>query len=73
MEFAPKEWWASTVEFWRETKSEMKKVAWPARAEVISTTLVVIAATVFFGVYLWGCDLLFFNLIDFLFKRFGAA
>ena len=29
--------------------------------------------TVVFAVYLWGCDLVFFKLIDLLFHNFGAA
>ena len=35
----------------------MKKVTWPARPEVYSTTIVVIITTVFFGFYLYGLDL----------------
>jgi preprotein translocase subunit SecE len=34
------------------------KVAWPTRAEVWSTTVVVLIAVLFFGFYLWGVDLL---------------
>lgn len=73
MEFQPKEWWQKTVEFWRETRSEIKKVSWPARAEVIGTTGVVIVAVILFGVYLWLCDLVFYRAIDLLFRRFGAG
>lgn len=69
----PREWWLTTRDFFRDTNSEMKKVTWPARPEVVGTTVVVIAATVVFAVYLWGCDLIFFKLIDFLFTRFGAG
>ena len=69
----PKQWWLSTREFWRDTSSEMKKVTWPNRQEVVGTTVVVIAATVVFAVYLWGCDIVFYKAIDFLFKKFGAG
>jgi preprotein translocase subunit SecE len=69
----PKQWWLSTKEFFRDTQSEMKKVTWPTRTEVVGTTVVVIVATIIFAVYLWGCDLLFFKMIDFLFTRFGAS
>ena len=44
--------------FFSEVKAELKKVTWPPKQEVISTTIVVIATTVFFGFYLWGLDLL---------------
>jgi preprotein translocase subunit SecE len=42
--------------FFSEVRAELKKVTWPPRQEVISTTIVVIATTVFFGFYLWGLD-----------------
>jgi preprotein translocase subunit SecE len=69
----PKQWWLSTRDFYRDTSSEMKKVTWPTRPEIVNTTIVVIVATLVFAVYLWGCDVLFFKAIDFLFKKFGAA
>ena len=43
--------------FLSETRAELKKVTWPARPEVYSTTIVVIITTVFFGFYLYGLDL----------------
>ena len=51
----------------------MKKVTWPGKNEVIGTTAVVIAATIVFALFLWGCDVVFFKAIDFLFTRFGAG
>jgi preprotein translocase subunit SecE len=69
----PRQWWIITRDFFRETNAEMKKVTWPNRNEVVGTTVVVIVATVVFAVYLWGCDLLFYRAIDFLFKKFGAS
>jgi preprotein translocase SecE subunit len=42
-----------------EVRTELKKVTWPGKDEVYTTTLIVIATTVFFGFYLWGLDLLF--------------
>jgi len=69
----PKQWWLTTKEFWRDTNSEMKKVTWPSRSEVVGTTVVVLVATVVFALFLWGCDLVFYKAIDFLFSRFGAS
>ena len=69
----PREWWLSTRDFFRDTNSEMKKVTWPARPEVVGTTIVVIISTIIFAVYLWGCDQVFFYLITSMFKRFGAG
>ena len=42
----------NTRDFIQETRVEMKKVTWPRREEVISTTGVVIATVAFFGVFL---------------------
>ena len=39
-------------EFLSEVKSELKKVTWPGRREVLNTTMVVIVAVFFFGIYL---------------------
>ncbi|HEU4886978.1 MAG TPA: preprotein translocase subunit SecE [Thermoanaerobaculia bacterium] len=69
----PKQWWLSMKEFFRDTQSEMKKVTWPTKNEVVGTTVVVIAATLVFALFLWGCDLVFYKAIDFLFTRFGAS
>jgi preprotein translocase subunit SecE len=69
----PKEWAVTTRDFFRDTAGEMKKVTWPSRQEVVGTTLVVLVAVFIFGVYLWGCDLLFYRAIDLLFTRFGAG
>ena len=43
-------------EFYHAVKLEMAKTTWPTRAEVWSTTVVVLIAIVFFGFYLWGVD-----------------
>ncbi len=69
----PREWITTVREGWNNVIAEMKKVTWPNRSEVVGTTVVVIVATVVFAVYLWGCDLIFFKLIDVLFHNFGAA
>jgi len=45
--------------FFVEVRNELKKVTWPGRQEVETTTVVVIATTVFFGFYLFGLDLVF--------------
>jgi preprotein translocase subunit SecE len=69
----PKQWIASTREFFRDTNGEMKKVTWPSKNEVVGTTAVVIVATIVFALFLWGCDVVFYKAIDFLFTRFGAS
>ena len=60
-------------EFLREVRNELKRVTWPSRKEVYATTVVVILTSMFFGVYLWGLDLMFSELISRLFRWLGAA
>jgi preprotein translocase subunit SecE len=69
----PAQWVSSVKEFFRDTQSEMKKVTWPTKNEVVGTTTVVIVATIVFALFLWGCDVVFYNAIDFLFTKFGAS
>ena len=69
----PKQWWLSTREFFRDTAAEMKKVTWPTKNEVVGTTVVVIVSTIVFAVYLYACDLAFYQAIKFLFDKFGAG
>jgi preprotein translocase subunit SecE len=49
--------WNELVTFFGEVRTELKKVTWPAKQEVYSTTIVIVATTVFFGFYLWFVDL----------------
>jgi preprotein translocase subunit SecE len=48
--------WAQFVTFLGEVKTEMRKVSFPTRDEVIGTTIVVIVTSVIFAVYLWIAD-----------------
>ncbi len=50
--------------FWHETGSEMKRVSWPARTEVVSTTVIVVIAVFFFAAYLFAADMLFTYIIQ---------
>jgi preprotein translocase SecE subunit len=45
-----------TREFLPEVRSEMRKVTFPSRDEVVGTTIVVIVTSVIFAVYLWVAD-----------------
>ena len=42
--------------FFRDTRSEMKRVSWPSAKEVQNTTLITLVAVIFFAVYLFGVD-----------------
>jgi len=52
-----------------EVRSELKKVTWPGRQEVYTTTIVVILTTIFFGFYLYGMDLGFSWLLSHVLKQ----
>lgn len=69
----PLGWWYRTGEFFSEVRNEMKRVTWPSQREVYATTVVVILTSVFFGVYLFGVDLLFGRAAEWVFRRFGGA
>jgi len=55
--------------FLSEVRAELKKVTWPSRKEVYSTTIVVVATSVFFGFYLWGLDLALSRVLSLALKR----
>jgi preprotein translocase subunit SecE len=49
---------AGIKDFFRESRAELKKVSWPTKKQVWYSTLVVVALTVAFSVYLGLVDLL---------------
>jgi preprotein translocase subunit SecE len=56
--------------FFNDVKLEMKKVSWPGKKEVYGTTIVVIGAVFFFGIYLGLVDLLLKLGVDKIFRLF---
>ena len=54
----PARWWHDGRTFLTEVRNELKRVTWPTSKEVYATTFVVILTSVFFGVYLFGVDML---------------
>ena len=57
------------VKFFKEVKSELKKVAWPSRKQVVKNTLIVIAVVLILGIFIWALDLLFqYGLFRFISK-----
>jgi preprotein translocase subunit SecE len=61
--------WTRLRTFLHEVVVETRKVTWPGREEVIATTVVVIAASFIFGIFLYICDLLFFQGVNWLIAR----
>ena len=58
--------------FFRDVWVEMKKTSWPAKNEVVGTTVVVIIACFLFGFYLFLVDTGLSWLIDKLFRATGV-
>ncbi|MBR2476631.1 MAG: preprotein translocase subunit SecE [Clostridia bacterium] len=55
--------------YFREVKSEMKKVVWPSRKQIVNNTLVVIAAVLIIGIIIWILDAVFqFGLLQLIKK-----
>jgi preprotein translocase subunit SecE len=46
-------------EFIREVRGELKKVAWPTKAEVVTSTIVVLMAVIFMTLLIFGLDYVF--------------
>lgn len=55
------------VNFFKESYSELKKVVWPSKAEVSSSTKVVIISTIIFAVILGAVDFFLVVGIDVIF------
>ena len=52
--------------WFREMKSELKKVQWPTRKQTINNTLIVIACVIVVGVFIWIFDYIAGSAIDVL-------
>ena len=46
-------------EFMREVRGELKKVAWPTKAEVVTSTIVVLMAVIVMTLLIFGMDYVF--------------
>ena len=67
----PAEGWGRVKGFLTETRSEVKKVTFPSREEVIATTIVVLIASVIFAVYLWISDIVILKVYEGIYKVLG--
>ena len=59
MEQTKPNFFARIGSFFKEVKSELKKVVWPIFAKIKQNTLIVIIYVLVTGVVIWGLDLLF--------------
>jgi len=58
------------ITFYGDVKTELKKVTWPRKKEVYSTTLIVIITVFFFGLYLYVVDFFLQNIVQRIFGMF---
>ena len=57
------------AKYFKEVKSEMKKVVWPTFAKVKQNTLIVIIYVLLVGVVIWGLDALFTWVMSLIINR----
>jgi preprotein translocase subunit SecE len=55
------------TQFFKDSYAELRKVVWPSRDEVVSSTKIVIISTVIFAVVLGVVDFLLLRGIDLIF------
>ena len=60
---------STAKEFVREVRGELKKVAWPTKAEVITSTIVVLVAVIIMTLLIFGLDWAFSNGVLELFEQ----
>ncbi len=48
--------WGKTCKFFRELRSELKKVVWPTYQQVLKNALVVCGCVLVVGVFIWVFD-----------------
>ena len=65
---APSKERTSPVQFLKEVRGELRKVAWPTRAEVINYSSVVLVTLIVLIVLIFVLDLAFAKSVLFLFK-----
>ena len=57
------------ISFFSEVRSELIKVSWPKREEVIKLTIIVFLVSGIVGVYVGGLDYLFTKALEFIVSK----
>ncbi len=58
-----------TVGFLRDVRAELRRVAWPSRAETLNSSVVVLVAVVVLTAAIFGMDTAFSKFVLYLFKQ----
>lgn len=64
---------ARLSKWFRELKSELKKVQWPSRKQTVNNTLVVIACVIVVGIFIWIFDALALAVVNALLHLAGKG
>ncbi len=56
------------VQYLGDVSKEMRKVSWPARNELISSTLITLLATMIVSLYIWGADQVISRALEFIYR-----
>ena len=51
-----KRFFGAIARYFRELRSELKKVSWPTPKQVLKNTLIVLACVVIVGIFIWMFD-----------------
>ena len=62
--------WGRICRYFRELRSELKKVVWSTPKQVLKNTLIVLISVLVVGVFIWVFDFVFRFGIDALIKAF---
>jgi preprotein translocase subunit SecE len=54
------------IEYFRSTRSELRKVVWPTRDEAVNLTIIVLAVTISMTLLLGGIDYIFGVVLNFI-------
>jgi preprotein translocase subunit SecE len=57
------------VKWFKDLKSEIKKVTWPSRKAVVNNTAVVLVTVVITSIFVGALDLGFYELVKFLYNH----
>lgn len=57
------------VKFFKDIRTELKKVIWPSRDQLINNTISVLAICFLVGIVIWASDTLFGKIIEWTLTR----
>ena len=60
------------AKYFRELRSELKKVVWPTPKQVLKSTLIVIVCVIIVGLFIWGFDFVAGNGIKWLIEAIAG-